>query len=119
MFMIVMVLIGCSSPFSAIITVTKVMESARSQYDAIYQQGLVSGEVEAKAQLAWSSYQKAATVAADALEASQTTGDQSGYKTALAVVKAAVNAFIDAITPVISGNQVTKLKRDANLASKL
>lgn len=115
----VMVLSGCKNPFVGVVTLTRVMESARAQYDTVFRQGLVPASVETKAQEAWLRYQQSATVAANALEVYKATGDSADYTKAFALVRSVVLSFVDIITPVIAGTDANTLKLNANRAEKL
>ncbi len=111
---VIVLLTGCASLFSGIVTLTSVVDSAMKNYAHVYNSGAVSATVDAKVTEAHNKYRQASAVAQQALVAYKSSGDQSEYLKAFAVVKEAAAGLVDMIVPLLTKSQGSTLK--SNLA---
>jgi hypothetical protein len=101
--------VGCQSLYTGTITLTAVVDSASKDYARLFNQGLVTPEVAARASTAHTEYRKAAGVARRAFEAVK-AGQTADTKTALEAARVAANHFIDVIFPILPPERVTTLR---------
>lgn len=89
-----LLLVGCTTVFNSIVTVTEVRNSVMNELGKQYRLGRVSADVDKKIADADKAYLAAAAVAQHSLEVYKATG-QGDPKLILQSVKAAVTSLID------------------------
>jgi len=112
-------LTACTSLYRGTITLTNVVDAAAKEYAILYNQGVVSPEVDLKVEAAHLKYREAAKVASDALRVYKETGDQGAYTRALEAVRLAATIFVDRIVPLLIESKGTKLRNDLSKATEL
>lgn len=112
-------LTACSTLYQSTVTLTEVVDSASKEYARVFNDGLVSKEVDEKVTKAHGEYQKAASVAAGALRAYKLSGDVADYNKAFTEALKSANEFVNLIVPLLSSDKATKLKTDLEKASTL
>lgn len=76
---------------------------------ALNKAGLISVETDAKITKADEAYRNAAQIAATALEEYKVSGDKTKYIAALRSTRAALNALIDILQPMIGSEKSSEL----------
>jgi len=109
---------GCSTIFSATVTVTEIVDSVMKDWAALSNAHKTTAEIDAKVIAAHNHYREAAKVAQDALIAYKASGDQGQYIATLTALKATVGPIIDLITPLLSPSKVQSLQTKLTKASK-
>lgn len=102
-------LVGCGTLYKSIVTVTEVRDQAMKELATLHKAGLISAETDAKIANADIAYRKAAEVTVAALEAYKVSGDKTQYLAALKATKAALNAILDILTPLIGSDKSSDL----------
>lgn len=100
MLALAVLLAGCASLYQGVVTLTEVVEGAAKDYARLYNDGLVSPEVAAKASAAYAEWNKAAGVARRVFEAVK-AGQGGDTRAALEAARVAANHFVDVIFPVL------------------
>ncbi len=113
------ILTGCSSFYSATVTLTQIVDSASKEYAHAYNDGLISPETDAKVAQAHASYQKSAKTAASALRAYKLSGDPTQYDAAFEATRVAALQFVNLIAPLISKEIATDLQKKTATVKQL
>jgi len=113
------VLVGCASLYSSIVTVTEVRKSVMNQYGTLYRAGHISEETVAKVRAADAQYLIAANsmrLALIAYKAGTSTNDPA---TKLEAVKAPIYGIISIITPLVGEVVARQYNKDLTKANQL
>lgn len=113
------ILVGCTSLWSHVVTITEVRDSAMRELAQLSAQGKISEATDAKIAKADEVYRKAAENAAKALRAYQAGGSESEYVAALQAAKVAVTGLLDILTPFLTQTEAVKINTQLAKASKL
>src|SRR5262245_20789405 len=100
---------ACTSFYTGIVSLTKVVDDAAHDYARLYLKGLVPAEVATKASRAYADWQTAVGLLADALEAVK-AGKQGDANVAFAAARTAANNFVDTIFGVIGKQRTTEVR---------
>lgn len=111
--------VGCSSIWSHIVTVTEVRDSAMKELAQLSKQGQISEATDAKIAKADEVYRAAAETAAKSLRTYKEGGSEADYVKALAAAKAAVTGILDILTPFLTQAEAVKLNTQLAKASRL
>lgn len=112
-------LMGCTSLYQNTITLTAAVDSASKEYASAYNKGLVTAEVDAKAEAAHEIYRKSAGVAAEAFRAYKLSGNKDDYTEAFLQAQKAAMGFVDLIIPFVTQTKAIALKSGVEKASEL
>jgi len=113
------VLVGCASLYSSIVTVTEVRKSVMNQYGVLYRAGHISVETRDKVRAADAQYIVAADVmrlSLIAYKAGTSTNDPAAM---LEQVKAPVYSIIQIITPLVGEVVARQYNKDLTKANQL
>ena len=116
--LVMLVLIGCKSTYSTIVTVTQVTDSAMRQWAYVANRGQTTPAFNAKVVTAHDNYRKAAAVAQLSLIAYKNTSNATNLVQALTVAKDGALPLIDLIVSVISAEKGDQLRVDLAAATK-
>ena len=116
---VAILLSGCATVFTGIVTLTEVVDTGMKAWAQASNSGYSTTAIDAKVVEVHGKYQKACSVAQEALIAYKATGDQAAYQKAFAVVKAIAIDLVDLIAPVITSDKAVKLQTDLAKASKI
>lgn len=114
-----MLLVGCATMFTSIVTVTSVVDTAMKAWAELQVKGLTSLQTDAKVIVAHDKYREACAVTQTALIAYKQTGDNTAYVKAVAVARATAADLISLIVPLLTDSQATKIKTDFDKAKTL
>lgn len=114
-----LVLCGCSTLFRSVVTTTEVVDAAMQAWADLSVRGQTTGALDARVRVAHANYQKAASIARDALKVYRDTGDKGSYEQALAATQATMLGLLDIITPLLLPEKATELKAKAGKAKVL
>lgn len=117
--LVVGLLVGCSTLYSGIVTITSVVDSAMKQWASLSVAGKSTPAIDAKVTLAHDNYRKAAASAQSALIAYKASGDQTAYVAALNATRAAASGLIDLIVPLLMPTDATTLQNNLAKARTL
>lgn len=117
--LLVLFLVGCSSLYQDVITITAVVDAAMKDWAALSVTGKTSPALDAKVALAHDQYRHAAAVAQNALLAYKATGDQNQYIGALQAAKIAAQGLIDIIAPLLNPNEADRLTNNLIQAKRI
>jgi len=106
---LVLLLVGCTSLYQSVLTITSVVDQAMKNWAALSVAGKTSPAVDAKVKAAHEVYRQAAGVTQQALVAYKASGDQTQYVAALNAAKAAAQGVIDLIVPLLEPAVGTQL----------
>jgi len=109
---IIVLLAGCTTLYTGIVTVNDVVKSAMKEWAHISNLHQTTPEIDAKVVEAHNKYRQACAVAEDALIAYKKTGDQAEYLRAAQTVKAMASTVIDLIVPLISPSKGSTLENN-------
>src|SRR5438046_440166 len=115
---VVMVACSCASLYRGVVTLTAVVDEASKTYASAYNSGLVTPDLAAKVATAHLRYRESAGVARDALKAYKLSGDPAQFNAALDAAKAAADAFIAAIVPLITSDKAAQLRTQIKGATR-
>jgi hypothetical protein len=113
------ILCGCQTFNSSIVTITQVRKSAITEMAALYKKGLVSPETDAKFEAIDEEFIKGANIAEHAIIAYKeglTTEKPNGKVLAVKVI---VGQMLDIITPMLVARDGNKLNTDLSKATQL
>ena len=112
-------LVGCQTFYSSIVTVTEVRKSVMNQYGVLYRAGHISVETRDKVRIADAKYLQAADtmrLTLIAYKAGTSTNDPSAQ---LEQVKEPVYAIINIIAPLVGEVVVKQYNKDLTKANQL
>jgi hypothetical protein len=112
------VLIGCKSTYSTIVTVTQVVDSGMKQWASLANHGQTTPAFNQKVVAAHDNYRKAAAVAQLSLVAYKNTSNATNLVQALTAAKDGALPLIDLIASVISAEKGDQLRLDLASATK-
>jgi hypothetical protein len=112
--LIAVFLIGCTTFYQSVVTLTAVVDSAMKQWAALSVAGKTSPAIDVRVSQAHTAYRQAAATAQEALIQYKATGDQGAYIAALNAAKVAAQGLIDLIVPLL--NPVDASTLQSNLA---
>lgn len=116
---VVIMLCGCQTFYSNVVTITQVRKSAITEMASLYKKGLVSPETDAKFEAIDEEFIKAAAIAENALVAYKeglTTEKPNGKVLAVKVI---VGQLLDIVTPMLLEKDSNKLNTDLSKATQL
>jgi uncharacterized lipoprotein NlpE involved in copper resistance len=116
--LVVLVLIGCKSTYSTIITVTQVVDSGMKQWSRLANTGQTTPAFNAKVVTAHDNYRKAAAVAQLSLIAYKNTSNATNLVQALSAAKDGALPLVDLIVSVVSAEKGDQLRVDLAHAQK-
>lgn len=112
-------LIGCSSLYTGVVTVTETVDVAMKAWAELSVAGKTTIDVDAKVRLAHAKYQAACAIARDALVAYKAGGDAQQYAAAVAAAKSAAAGVIDLIMPLLLPDKAASIKTQFTKANSL
>ena len=115
---VMIVLIGCKSTYSTIITVTQVVDSGMKQWASLANTGVTTPAFNAKVVTAHENYRQAAAVAQLSLIAYKNTANATNLVQALTVAKDGALPLVDLIVSVVSAEKGDQLRVDLAHAKK-
>jgi len=119
LFSILILLAGCQSFYSNVITITKVRDSAMRELAILNARGLINAETDSKIAQADVEYRLAAEQCEVMLKIYKETGNATDYEASLALVKESVTRILDLLAPFIVKTKSTELSTDLANATKL
>jgi len=111
-------LAACVTLYDTAVTTTEVVKSAMTDWSDLSVSGRTTKEIDAKVIAAHGRYQQACAVARDALVAYQKGGDQATYQKAFEATRAAMNALVDIIIPLLTPTKAVELQSKIGRATK-
>lgn len=118
--LLAVLLIGCSSLYTQIVTVTKIRDSAMKELAALSKQGKITPATDAKIAQADAVYRQAAETAQKALIAYQASpSTATNYTAALQATKLAVSGVLDILAQFVAANEMTTYRTQLTKANKL
>lgn len=116
---IICILVGCSTLYSGVVTITSVVDSAMKQWASLSVSGKTTKAIDDKVTSAHDKYRQAAAATQAALIAYKANGDQSAYVAALAAARAAAGDLVNLIAPLLLPNSATTLQNNLSKAKTL
>lgn len=116
---IICILVGCSTLYSGVVTITSVVDSAMKQWASLSVSGKTTKAIDDKVTAAHDKYRQAAAATQAALIAYKANGDQSAYVAALAAARAAAGDLVNLIAPLLLPNSATTLQNNLSKAKTL
>lgn len=118
--LLAVLLVGCSSLYTQIVTVTKIRDSAMKELATLSKQGKITPATDAKIAQADSVYRQAAETAQKALIAYQASpSTATNYTAALQATKLAVSGVLDILAQFVASNEMTTYRTQLTKANKL
>lgn len=117
--LVALFLVGCSTFYQSVITITTVVDSAMKNWAALSVAGKTSPALDAQVTAAHDRYRAAAGVARNALIAYKNDGNQNSYVAALNAAKVAAQGVLDLITPLLSTSTGQTLNKQLANAKSL
>jgi hypothetical protein len=112
-------LVGCQSFYSSVVTVTEIRKSVMNQYGTLYRAGHISVETRDKVRIADARYLQAADTMRLALIAYQAGTSTNDPAAVLEQVKEPVYAIVNIITPLIGEVVARQYNKDLTKANQL
>jgi len=112
-------LVGCQTFYSSVVTVTEIRKSVMNQYGTLYRAGHISVETRDKVRIADARYLQAADTMRLALIAYKAGTSTNDPATTLEQVKEPVYAIINIITPLIGEVVARQYNKDLTKANQL
>ena len=116
--LVMLVLIGCKSTYSTIVTVTQVVDSGMKQWSRLANTGQTTPAFNTKVIAAHDNYRKAAAVAQLSLIAYKNTSNATNLVQALSAAKDGALPLVDLIVSVVSAEKGDRLRVDLAHAQK-
>lgn len=110
-------LVGCSTLYTGVISITSVVDSAMTTWANMSVAGKTTLDIDTKVIKAHDQYRAAAGVAKRALIAYKAGGDQANYLTALEAAKVAADGLLDIIYPLLTVDKADALKSQLSKAN--
>lgn len=110
-------LVGCSTLYTGVISITSVVDSAMTTWADLSVAGKTSPEIDSKVIKAHDQYRIACGVAKRALIVYKAGGDQANYLTALEAAKVAADGLLDIIYPLLTVDKADALKSQLSKAN--
>lgn len=114
-----MLLVGCQTFYSSVVTVTEIRKSVMNQYGTLYRAGHISIETRDKVRIADARYLQAADTMRLALIAYKAGTSTNDPAATLEQVKEPVYAIINIITPLIGEVVARQYNKDLTKANQL
>lgn len=110
-------LVGCSTLYTGVISITSVVDSAMTTWADMSVAGKTTFDIDSKVIKAHDQYRAAAGVAKRALITYKAGGDQANYLTALEAAKVAADGLLDIIYPLLTVDKADALKSQLSKAN--
>lgn len=117
--LLAVLLIGCSSLYTQIVTVTKIRDSAMKELAILSKQGKIGAATDQKIAQADQIYRQAAETAQAALVAYKANGDPATYQNALSAVKTALTGVLNILAQFVPASETANYKAQLATATKL
>lgn len=114
-----LLLVGCGTLYTSIITVTSVVDSAMKSWAHASNQHLTTPEFDAKVVNAHNQYRKAAAVAQGLLKTYKATGNAQDRVSAIEAARDGALPLVDLIASILSPAKGVELKTNLMKASTL
>ena len=111
-------LVGCTTMFTSIVTVTEVVDSAMKNWAHLSATGQTTVAFDAKVVQAHDAYRKAAATAQIALQTYKRTNDAKDFATALSAARDGALPLIDLIASILNPTAGVKLQNQLTKASQ-
>lgn len=111
---LMLLLAGCQSFYSGVVTLTSVVDSAAVEYARLYNDGLVTTELAQRVAAAHQNFRQACSVAKDSLVAYKAGGMNANpeqYNVALTAAQQAAQGFIGLLVPLLPPHQAIALQQ--------
>lgn len=116
---VTVLLAGCTTLYSSIVTITDIRASAMKELAALNKQGKISAETDAKITQADATYRAAAERAEKALIAYKEGAQTDETVAAIKAVKEAVSGILDILAPFITQTEAVTYQTQLSKAQKL
>lgn len=112
-------LIGCTTLFTGVVTITTVVDSTMKSWADLSVHGKTSPAIDLKVKAAHEKYRTACSVAQNALIAYKLSGDPTQYNATVLAVKTAAQELLNLITPLLAQPDAEELQKKLYNATKI
>ncbi len=114
-----LILVGCTTFYSSVISLTSVIDGAAKTYAHLVNSGLVPPDLQAKVSERYLNYRNCARVAKQALEAYKISGDPGQFNQAMIVARQAAFEFVGLILPLLAPQDSIALQTQLGKATTI